>query len=196
MEREFKWRADAALQQAALDRLTPHAAAPLRTLTMDARYYDSPDGALRARKIGLRLRLENGRAVCCMKLRTAPAAGLHEHEEYEADADTLTDGLAALPAVGAPADLCHSLANGPLVEIAHVCFTRRALTVTADGCTAELALDTGTLGREGRTQPLCEIELEYKSGDKDAFLALGRLLSDALGLVPEPLSKLARASAC
>lgn len=196
MEREFKWQADAALQQAALAALSGFACAPARTLRMDARYFDTADGALRARKIGLRLRQENDRQVCCMKLRQPSENGLHEHEEYEAPAQTLPDGLRALAQAGAPAALCAELAAQPLCEIARVRFTRQALLIGTDGFTAELALDCGTLGRQARQLPLCEIELEFKSGDASRFVAFGTMLAQKLGLTAENRSKLARALAC
>ncbi len=62
-----------------------------------------------------------------------------------------------------------------------------------DGMSAELAFDYGKMSANGRTAPLCEIELEHKSGPEEAFRALGQEIAQEFGLRPQPLSKLARA---
>ncbi len=192
MERELKWRADARLQDEIAAWAAPLCTARVR-YDMDARYYDTADGMLAARKAGLRLRLENGESVCCLKCDVHTGGAEHVREEYECPAHTIEQGLAALPAAGAPAALCHALAQAGVAEICRVHFLRRALTLCYQGAVAELALDAGTLSRGTRELPLCEIELEYKSGAEEGFRALGARLSAAFYLRPEPRSKLARA---
>ena len=192
MEREFKWTAG----RADFDRLCAvlSAAGPAVRLDMQAVYYDTPDRMLRDQRIGLRLRRENGAGVCCMKLRSAEAAnGLHAHAEYECPAETLAQGLRALPAQGADPALCAALAAAPLAPVCRVDFVRTAQLVSLPGCTAELSFDAGTLAAGAASAPLSEIELEYKSGDLDGFLSAGSALAAAHHLVPQPLSKLARA---
>lgn len=194
MECEMKWQADAAAQDAVAAWARPLCESET-VFKMDARYYDTADGLLRAQKAGLRLRLENGRGVCCLKCGGGVLGAQHTREEYECAAETVAAGLAALPAHGAPQALCQTLLARGVQEICQVRFTRRALLVRKGEMTAELALDCGTLSRDGRSSPLCEIELEHKSGDPAAFTALANALSDAFPLTPQPLSKLARAAA-
>ena len=194
MERELKWHADARLHDEVAAWAAPLCTAETR-YDMDARYYDTADGMLAARRAGLRIRRENGESVCCLKCDVHTEGAEHVREEYECPADTIEHGLAALPAVGAPAALCGALAQSGVTEICRVHFTRRALTLTYQGAVAELALDTGTLSRGTREAPLCEIELEAKSGTDEGFRALCARLSSAFFLRPEPRSKLARAMA-
>ena len=59
----------------------------------------------------------------------------------------------------------------------------------------EMALDEGELRHNGKSAPLCEIELEYVAGSEDTFHALAAELAQQLDLVVEPTSKLARAMA-
>lgn len=194
MELELKWRADPALQGAAA--LWAQALCRAEaSFEMDARYYDTADGLLASQRAGLRIRTENGRAVCCLKCGGAVDGASHLREEYECAADTAEAGLAALPDAGAPAALCRALLRAGVRETCRVRFTRRALTLADGEMQAELALDCGTLSRKGREAPLCEIELEHKSGPEAAFLALGARLAAAFSLRPEPESKLARAMA-
>lgn len=194
MERELKWHADARLQDEVAAWATALCTAKAH-YEMDARYYDTADGMLAARRAGLRIRRENGESVCCLKCDVHTAGAEHIREEYECPADTIEHGLAALPAAGAPAALCDALAQSGVQEICRVRFIRHALTLTYQGATAELALDTGTLSRSGQEAPLCEIELEAKSGSDEGFRALCARLSSAFFLRPEPRSKLARAMA-
>lgn len=182
VELEWKYAADPAALEAVL-RAYP---GPWRTVEMETRYYDTAGGALAARRWTLRLRRENGAAVACLK---TPADG-RARNEWEAPCagpEALAD---ALTAAGAPAELAALTAPG-LTEVCGARFTRRALLV--DG--AELALDRGVLTGGGREAPLCEAELEHKSGDPAATAALAARLAARFGLREEPRSKFARALA-
>lgn len=201
MERERKWDSDPSLQQQVLEWTEP-LRIDGRKLEMDARYYDTADGLLAGLHAGLRLRLENGLGICCLKCGGhTDENGLHVREEYECPAATIADGLLGLAQTDAPPLIPAMLQQKGVVEICRIRFTRLALLLRqldSDGellVTAELALDYGTLYGSAHSAPLCEIELEYKSGDTQAFDALADELAATFGLVAQPLSKLARAAA-
>ena len=59
MEREFKWDAFGALQDAVLMWALDRDADSAKMTEMDARYFDTAEGALSAEKTALRLRREN-----------------------------------------------------------------------------------------------------------------------------------------
>ncbi len=59
----------------------------------------------------------------------------------------------------------------------------------------ELALDRGVLTGSGREKPLCEVEVELKSGDQEAADAFAQELVRQFSLKPEQASKQARALA-
>jgi inorganic triphosphatase YgiF len=65
---------------------------------------------------------------------------------------------------------------------------------TADGM-AELALDKGVLMGGGKEVPLCEVEVELKSGTEAALIASAAQLVSAHGLQTETHSKFRRAMA-
>lgn len=196
MEREYKWRADEALLGGALLWASSRIGSASRTIHMQSRYFDTADGLLRRSETALRLRKENERSVCCMKLRNeSTPAGMRAHEEYQCEADSLAEGLARLPEKGAPAALCAEAAAAPLELQCAVDFVRIAVLLQQGDTVCELALDQGQLERGGKTAPLCEIELEFIAGGEDEFHALASELADHLSLVPEPQSKLARAMA-
>ena len=179
MEKEYKWRADELLLNRALLWASSRIGSQSRTIRMESSYFDTADGMLRNKKAALRLRRENERTVCCMKLRGEEERtdGLRAHEEYQCDAGTLEDGLRQLPEKGAPEALCGELLHAELKEICTVSFRRCAVLLQEQDTVCELALDKGELCREGRSAPLCEIELEYVAGDEKAFHALAAELA-------------------
>lgn len=197
MEQEYKWQIPLHTLTALADYLH---GLPGRqrhdTLHMAAVYYDTPDGLLKKQGGALRLRQENDRSVCCMK-RTLKRDGAQAiREEYETEAQSVEDGLKRLPEAGAPKDLCILLSYQTLCELGRTDFVRNCYLFVFDGdapFTAELAFDVGALGAADRMQPFEELELELKSGDADAFDAYARSLERRFALIPQPLSKLARA---
>ena len=129
-----------------------------------------------------------GTALC----RPSPAADPHLRGEWETEAADLASALPRLAALGAPVPP----ADTPLQVLCRADFIRRAVLLRLDdGSTAELALDLGTLSGATRSLPLCELELELKSGEPAAARAFAEALAARFSLRPEPLSKFARASA-
>ena len=196
MEKEYKWRADEQMLGQALLWASSRIGSQSRTIQMESSYYDTADGLLKKNQAALRLRRENDRSVCCMKLRNEDTPdGMRAHEEYQCEAVSLLEGLRKLPELGAPKDLCEQALAADLQEICTVSFRRCAVLLQEGDTVCELALDQGELRHEGRTAPLCEIELEYVAGGEDKSRALAAEIAQQLDLVVEPTSKLARAMA-
>lgn len=185
-EYELKYRADIACQESIFTTFP----ARWQTITMETTYYDTPSGALSARRYMLRRRLENGVSVCTLK--TSGEGNLRG--EWEVNCNSITDAVSELCKLGAPADLSALCAEG-LVPICGARFTRKAGLFTLLDCTVELALDRGVLFSGQKEIPLCEIEVEHKDGSQDATDAFAKQLADIYGLTPEAKSKFARALA-
>lgn len=198
MEREFKWMASPELlAEMETDGQLAKCCTAVHRLHMQADYFETTEGLLRQAGAALRLRKENNTSICCMKQGKHIENGCTVRNEYEVEAPTIEEGLQHLPEAGAPRALCEAIVCSELVTLAHTDFHRTAMLlhhITADGgCTAELALDIGTLGNDTASVPFSEAELEFKAGDDDAFLALAAMLETEFSLRPQPLSKLARA---
>ena len=196
MEQEYKWCCTGAQQFEAIP-LHPSVAPLVRKqqcIEMEARYYDSADGLVSRLGGSLRLRRENDASVCCLKLasRNRANGSCKIREEFECAAPDIDIGLNLLPQVGAPQDVCTVLLTGGVTELGFTRFTRRAYLLDTDDCTAELAFDSGSLGRGGKTAPICEIELELKSGSSTAFQQLAQTLQQTFSLTGQSLSKLGR----
>lgn len=181
-EYELKFKASADVL-AAVDAAFPGGT----RLEMETAYYDTPTGAMSARRYTLRRRLENGISVCTLKTPAGEARG-----EWETECDCIEAAIPKLIEMGAPADLGELTKDG-LVHICGAKFTRLAKTVILPECTLEIALDRGILLGGGKTEPLCEAEVELKDGAKAACDAFAGELAKKFGLVTEEKSKFARA---
>ena len=184
-EFELKYRANAYAVSAICEKFggfTP--------ITMATEYYDTPSRQLSCRHWTLRRRFENGVSVCTLKT-PCPDGG---RSEWEVNCPDIREAIDLLCAAGAPITLV-GLTAGGLEQVCAARFTRLAKTLELPGVTLELALDRGSLLGGGREEPLCEVEVELKSGDEQACVAFAQSLAQEFSLVPESDSKYARALA-
>lgn len=186
IEYELKFRATEAVL-ADLRQAYPDAG---QKFQMETTYYDTPSRSLSARHYTLRRRMENERSVCTLK---SPAEG-HGRQELEAECARIEDAVPILCTMGAPADF-PELAKEGVVPVCGAKFTRLAIPVFLEDCQVELALDTGILSGGGKTHPLCEVEVELKSGSKAAAEQFALALATIYGLEEENRSKFRRALA-
>lgn len=185
IEYELKFRATAE----AFQQLQADYARNASCYHMETTYYDTPSGALSARHYTLRRRMENDISVCTLKC-PAPDGRL----ELELNCSSIEEALTGLYQMGAPADLPALVQEG-LIAVCGARFTRLAATLTPEQCTVELALDQGVLTGGGQSIPLCEVEVELKSGSKDAATLFALELAQKYGLFMENRSKFRRALA-
>ena len=186
VEFELKYRATPEILQQ-IDRFAEGACTIYK---MQTTYYDTPDGKLSDVYYTLRCRMENDRAVCTLK---APIQG-KGRGEWELSCNNIQEAIPKLCKLGAPADLVDMTAGG-VIPICGARFTRIAKTVLLPDCTVELALDQGVLMGGGKEIPLCEVEVELKSGEPAYCEAYARQLALLFGLEYEEKSKFRRALA-
>lgn len=186
VEYELKYRAT----QAQLEKLREAFSEPEQLFEMETTYYDTASGALSARYFTLRRRMENGRSVCTIK---APAQG-NGRGEWEVEENRIEEAIPALCKLGGPEEL-KTLTQEGLIPVCGARFRRIAKTLKLEGCTVELALDSGVLLGGGREVPLCEAEVELKEGSPKEADVFAGILAAKYGLVPESRSKFRRALA-
>lgn len=157
---------------------------------METTYYDTPSESLSSRHFTLRRRMENDRSVCTLK------APLDEHSrgEWETECDRVENAVEMLCKLGAP-EILPQLVQEGVIPICGAKFQRIAKTVILEDCTVEVALDTGVLMGGGKEIPLCEVEVELKSGSREAVQTYALALAALYGLTPERRSKFRRALA-
>lgn len=184
MEYELKFRATAQVQE----KIQLDHPGPWQTLAMQTTYYDTPTGALSARRYTLRKRLENGKSVCTLKTPAQHGA----RGEWETQCDTIQQAVPVLCKLGGPEDLL-SLTSEGVIPVCGAKFTRQYLTLSFGESTLELALDEGVLFNGGKQLPLCEVEIELKSGERNDADTFSLIFRQKYGLEPEHKSKFLRA---
>lgn len=184
MEFELKYRAT----PQTLEALSKEMPGEDRHFTMQTTYYDTPTGQLSARHYTLRQRLENETAVCTLKAPAADGA----RGEWETVCGSIASAIPELCKLGAPKELSELVAEG-LVPVCGARFCRIAKTLELPDCVVELALDQGVLTGGGKELPLCEVEVELKSGIREVCVAFAGKMAELYELEPEETSKFRRA---
>lgn len=157
-------------------------------------YYDTSDLDLNKHRVAVRLRRVGRRWIQTVKAEGSVAAGLHARPEWESER---TENSLAFDSIGDPtlreffADEKLRLALRPIF-ITEFTRSRRILEFPS-GEVVEFALDRGEVRTDDDRLPICEMELELKSGGDPARLfefALG--LQEAIPLKLENVSKAER----
>jgi triphosphatase len=153
------------------DLLTEFESAPAKTIALRALYLDTADEALARHGVALRLRNENGRWIQTAKGPGERALERLEHEAFvvAAPAHEPPPALDLARHDGTPLGLRirHALkqATAGLQVRYETDIARRVRVVSAGASTVELALDQGRIVAGERSVPVCELELELKSGE-------------------------------
>lgn len=178
-------QADAFLKRMARRRSTP--------VQMDlvTRYFDTPDFALSAAGVALRVRRAGRRWLQTLKTEGERQGGLSRRVEFEMPVAGGALDWARFPAealVYVPAALREQV--GAVFETR---FRRTAwLLKGRGGAQIEVALDLGEVMAGESRQPICEIELELKAGQPDALFALALEWAGAFDCLPFDVSKAER----
>lgn len=178
----------------------PLLAAPPKRQHLYNTYFDTDDLALTRQKVAVRERRVNSQTCNEQTLLTVKTAGqslggLSRRHEWEAPALPGAFDFRALVDDRTLADALFSLATH-LVPVFTTDFERLSWRITIAGSEVEVALDRGAIlvSRNGqsRNTPICELELELKSGEIDALTRLAEQLGTVAQLTPTDESKAAR----
>lgn len=185
---EFELKFSAAVEQ--LEAVEAAYSLEYRSFHMETTYFDTPSFALSDRKITLRRRLENGVSVCTVKTPVST----YGRGEWDCRMENIEEAIPELCKLGASEELL-ALTEEGLRAVCGARFDRQAGTLSFGDSQLELALDRGILFGGGREIPLCEIEVELKSGVPEDAVTFAMALAHRFGLQPEHLSKFRRSLA-
>jgi inorganic triphosphatase YgiF len=186
VETELKFELDPAAADQLLEELA--LAARGEELILKSVYYDTDGCDLRGCGLALRVREEAGKRVQTVK---QAGANLLDRGEWEAEIAGPAPDLKA--AADSPLGKALGKAGGealkPAFEVT-VERARRELGVARG--VVEVALDRGAVSADGYGSPICELELELKSGAPAALFDVARDLSQRANLSLSFLSKAER----
>ncbi len=156
----------------------------LRTL-----YFDTPDWRLAREGVALRVRREGRGWVQTVKTEGQGGGGLSARLEESTAVAGPTPEAGRMPA---PAARLWEKFAGALGVRFETRFWRDAWHIALEGSEIEVALDSGAIRAQEREAPLCELELELKSGDAAALFEAALALADGAPLWPYEASKASR----
>ncbi|KKW90933.1 CYTH and CHAD domain-containing protein [Sphingobium chungbukense] len=155
---------------------------------LHAVYFDTPDQALAARGISLRIRRSGKRLIQTVKSGNAAEGGLFARAEWEMPVKSEVPVFdARTPIAAMLGDAVHAI-----VPAFHVDVERRTWRAVQDDADIELVLDRGMVSADGRQTALCEIELELKRGEPGALFTLARRIDAEAAVRPGVMTKAER----
>lgn len=154
-------------------------------------YYDTSNFDLRRSGIAFRLRREGKRWVQTVKGGGSAIAGLHQRDEWDAP---ILKAQPDFTKISNP-DLLKLIGTANLREQLRPLFItefNRSIRILrlVDGTEAEFCLDRGEIIAGNASAPLCEVELELKSGSP---VPLFQLALDLLQVIPLRLENVSKA---
>ncbi|NRF31949.1 CYTH and CHAD domain-containing protein [Vibrio coralliilyticus] len=156
-------------------------------------YFDTPDNWLRQHDIGLRIRRFDDVYIQTVKTSGRVVAGLHQRPEFNAEHDSNDPLLSLHPSDIWPTGKDTETLQSELTPLFSTNFTREQwLIAMPDGSQIEVAFDQGKVEAGDKEDPICEVELELKSGQTDALFTLARSFSEEGGMRLGNLSKAAK----
>ncbi len=167
-EIEFKFIVDPERAEAlaALPLLNQYAAGEPKQKRLINTYYDTPELSLRDQKMGLRIRKSGDDWIQTIKGEANRGDGLSIREEVEhplaenkLNMSLLRD--TAFDHIGRDEDLAARMKPAFTTDFKRLKWDLHL----PDGVQIEAALDRGEVIADGRTEPICELELELISGD-------------------------------
>ncbi|WP_312239404.1 inorganic triphosphatase [Pantoea sp.] len=168
----------------------PHDHEPAQELTNI--YYETDDNQLRRWDMGLRIRGVDRRYEMTLKAAGKTLGGLHQRPEYNVDLTVPELDIARLPAEIWPQGADLADLQSRLRPLFSTHFVREKWLVRYQQSEIEVAFDQGEVAAGELKEPLCEVELELKSGERGDLLSFAHQLIAAGGMRLGSLSKAAR----
>lgn len=163
---------------------------PQRKLLL-SRYFDTSALDLMTQRAALRVRHIGQQWIQTIKIGGTAINGLHSRPEWETPVpdDQPHPELFSEPYV-------HTVLTADITKQLHPVFQtefwRSTWLIDFEGSHIEVALDQGEVSSQGRSAPICEVELELKSGQVNALTDLARIFAQQITLTPDSISKAQR----
>ena len=166
------------------------AGTPLRR-NLRSVYHDTPKLTLMRHHAALRVRRVGRQMVQTVKIGGSASGALHQRPEWEVTLPDATPNPALFDAPAVRA-LMTPARQAKLLPVFETHFWRTTWQVQWGDAEIEVALDQGEVRSGAHSQPICELELELKSGPALALFDLALALAETIPLRSDPVSKAER----
>lgn len=151
-------------------------------------YYDTPGLDLHHNEMALRLRRVNGQWLQTLKGGGSVKAGLHQRHEWEVPVPSEKLDFSGLDEAVWDAHLTPEIRKN-LAPLFITDFYRTSRHLDWQGATIEVCLDHGEVKAGELCTPICELELELKSGHPQQLFELALRLLEIVPFELESVSK-------
>ena len=158
-------------------------------------YYDTPEGHVRKAGFSLRVRRKGRRYVQTLKEGGGDAGGFSARGEWERRIDGPELDLGALADTPLAPLLTRKKVRDRLEIASETRVHRTTWQIARDSSLIELILDVGEVVAGERREPVCEIELELKRGDRNELFDMAREIGRDIPLRLGVVSKSERGAA-
>ena len=156
-------------------------------------YYDTPKLELHKSEMALRLRRAGRQWLQTLKGGGSVKAGLHRRDEWEIPVNRAALDFSLLENAGPQTaeweEHLPQRLRKKLQPVFVTDFSRTSRMLDWQGAQIELCMDHGEVRTEQRSMPICELELELKSGEPQQLFELALALLEIVPLELEPVSK-------
>ena len=160
-----------------------------------ARYYDSADQRLAAKRIAVRVRAQDGALVQTVKAGRTMLGGFHQATEIETAVGGWEPRLEAISDPAIRAEVEATLSGAPLVPQFETDVLRQLWVVQHDHGLVEVALDRGEVRAGDLRDPILELEFELLEGSPEAVFELAADLLGGTSVLLDLPSKAGRGQA-
>jgi len=191
IELKLSLTADEAVRLFRLPLLRSLATGRARSSQLVTTYYDTPNQALRRKGVALRVRRDGKRLSQTLKMPLGVDGGTRRFREIDSDLERAEPDVRRIDH-GLVGSVITDAAARSLKPVFTSDFERRVLPVRLGDTDIEVAVDVGELRAGRRRVPICEAELELKSGNPARLYELALAMQANLPLRIERRTKAAR----
>lgn len=156
---------------------------------MKAIYYDTEEKFYQKHKIAYRVRQENNCFVATYKSGKVNTQGVFERVEINKKVTSLQADISVFSDVDEIWNLIKETKGKKFIPIVITDFVRECIDINWFASKLEIALDCGFVQGNERKSPICEVEIELKSGRMEDLLSLKNELSEKFDLQISTVSK-------
>lgn len=160
-----------------------------QSIVMKAIYYDTEEKFYQKHKIAYRVRQENNCFVATYKSGKVNTQGVFERVEINKKVTSLQADISVFSDVGEIWNLIKETKGKKFIPIVITDFVRECIDINWFASKLEIALDCGFAQGNERKSPICEVEIELKSGRMEDLLSLKNELSEKFDLQISTVSK-------
>jgi triphosphatase len=155
-------------------------------------YYDTPGFELLRKAVALRVRKIGAERIQTIKRAATNGKSRFARREWERRIEGDSPDLSHLEDRELKRLIAPHNARGDLKPVFVTEVTRQTWPLRLGASRIECALDIGEIKSDGRSEPVCEVELELKSGAPAGLFELARRLNKTVPLRLDPTSKAER----